>query len=149
MKMINNKIEKEIKKLKFLAEDLMAIPYGSIDSKCRKKEYVMARIATAAFIIFEVGFSEEQAKKYIKRDRTSFYHYKKKHLDYMQSSKNFPTYFEFYNHLIDAYMRDSKRFFKTRKSFEFYVEIQKAKNEQKKISRRLRELDKEAKRIGL
>ena len=109
----------------------------------------MARIATAAFIIFEVGFNEEQAKKYIKRDRTSFYHYKKKHLDYMQSPKNFPTYFEFYNQLIDAYMRDSKRFFKTRKSFEFYMEIQKAKNEQSKISRRLRELDKEAKRIGL
>jgi hypothetical protein len=29
------------------------------------------------------------------------------------------------------------------------MEIQKAKNEQSKISRRLRELDKEAKRIGL
>ena len=123
--MTNNKIETEIKKLKFLAEDLIEIPYGSIDSSCRKKEFVMARIATAAFIIFEVGFSEEQAKKYIKRDRTSFYHYKKKHLDYMKSSKNFPIYFE------------------------FYVEIEKAKNQQKEITRRLKELDKEAKRIGL
>ena len=149
MKMTNSKIETEIKKLKFLAEDLMAIPYGSIDSKCRKNEYVMARIAIAAFIIFEVGFSEEQAKKYIKRDRTSFYHYKKKHLDFMKSSKNFPRYFEFYNKLVDVYMTDSKRIFKKRKSFEFYVEIEKAKNQQKEISRRLEELDKEAKRIGL
>jgi hypothetical protein len=147
--MTNSKIETEIKKLKFLAEDLIEIPYGSIDSSCRKKEFVMARIATAAFIIFEVGFSEEQAKKYIKRDRTSFYHYKKKHLDYMQSSKNFPTYFEFYNKLVHSYMTDSKRIFKKRKSFEFYVEIEKAKNQQKEITRRLKELDKEAKRIGL
>ena len=149
MKMTNSKIKTEIKKLKFLAEDLMDIPYGSIDSNCRKKEFVMARIATAAFIIFEVGFNEEQAKKYIKRDRTSFYHYKKKHLDYMQSSKNFPTYFEFYNKLVHSYMTDSKRIFKKRKSFEFYVEIEKAKNQQKEITRRLKELDKEAKRIGL
>ncbi len=46
-------------------------------------------------------------------------------------------------------MTDSKRIFKKRKSFEFYVEIEKAKNQQKEITRRLKELDKEAKRIGL
>lgn len=147
--MKENKIKTEIKKLKFLAEDLMEIPYGSIDSNCRKKEFVMARIATSAFLIFEVGFNEEQARKFIKRDRTSFYHYKKKHLDYMQSSKNFPKYYTFYNKLVDTYMIDSKRIFKKRKSFEFYLEIEKAKNQQKQIDRRLKELALEAKRIGL
>ncbi len=144
-----DKIKTEIKKLKFLAEDLMDIPYGSIDSNCRKREYSIARMATAAFVIFEMGLTMQQAKDYFERHRTSFYFYKKKHIVFIENPKIYPRYYDFYNKLVDIYMNDDERLFKTKRSFDFFQEIENAKKQQQAINKRLRELDLEAKRIGL
>ncbi len=144
-----DKIKTEIKKLKFLAEDLMDIPYGSIDSSCRKRDYTIARMATSAFVMFEMGLTMQQAKDYFERHRTSFYFYKKKHIEFMESPKFNPRYNDFYDKLVDIYMNDDERLFKTKRSFQFFQEIENARKEQQAINKRLRELDREAKRIGL
>ena len=62
-------IKQEIKKLKFLAEELADIPYGSIDNSSRKRKHAIARNAAAAFVICEMGLSFEQARDYFNRHR--------------------------------------------------------------------------------
>ena len=67
----------------------------------------------------------------------------------MESPKFNPRYNDFYDKLVDIYMNDDERLFKTKRSFQFFQEIENARKEQQAINKRLRELDREAKRIGL
>ena len=76
-------LEKEIRKIKYITEDESNIRTGAIDSKTRKREVVLARMIMSNFLQFEVGLKEETLAKHIKRDRTSFYFYKKKHIKIM------------------------------------------------------------------
>jgi len=142
-------IQEEIKKIKFIAEELADIPFGSIDQSSRKRMHALARTAVAAFVTCEIGLNYEQAKFYFKRHRTSFYHYNKKHLSYMENPKIYPEYYEFYTKLRHLYLNNDENIFKSKRTFDFYQEIEKTQQQQKAIERRLNKLNEEAKLLGL
>ena len=142
-------IEEEIKKIKFIAEELADIPFGSIDQSSRKRMHALARTASAAFVTCEIGLNYDQAKYYFKRHRTSFYHYNKKHLSYMENPKIYPEYYQFYTTLRDLYLNNDESLFKSKRTYDFYQEIEKAQQQQKAIERRLKKLNQEAKLLGL
>jgi hypothetical protein len=142
-------IQEEIKKIKFLAEELADIPFGSIDQGSRKRRHALARTAAAAFVTCEIGLNYDQAKFYFKRHRTSFYHYNKKHLSYMENPKIYPEYYQFYIMLRDLYLNNEESLFKSKRTYDFYQEIEKAQQQQKAIERRLKKLNKEAELLGL
>ncbi len=100
-------LEKEIRKIKYIIEDEANAPAGSIDSKTRKKNIVLARMVLGNFLMCEVGLKEETCRKYICRDRTSFYFYRKKHMAYMSNNKIYPEYNELYNRCKFRYWDDS------------------------------------------
>tara|TARA_R100000654_G_scaffold22609_1_gene44836 strand:- start:441 stop:899 length:459 start_codon:yes stop_codon:yes gene_type:complete len=142
-------IQEEIKKIKFIAEELADIPFGSIDQNSRKRMHSLARTAAAAFVTCEIGLNYDQAKFYFKRHRTSFYHYNKKHLSYMENPKIYPEYYEFYTKLRDLYLNNDENIFKSKRTYDFFKEIEKARQQQNAIERRLKKLNEEAKMLGL
>jgi hypothetical protein len=142
-------IQEEIKKIKFIAEELADIPFGSIDQSSRKRMHALARTAAAAFVTLEIGLNYDQAKFYFKRHRTSFYHYNKKHLSYMENPKIYPEYYEFYTKLRELYLNNDENIFKSKRTYDFYQEIEKARQQQNAIERRLKKLNEEAKLLGL
>ena len=71
-------IQKEINKIKYLAEEILDIPFGSIDSKNRKRNISLARQVVGAFIVCDLGIDIAKSSDLMDRDRTSFYFYKRK-----------------------------------------------------------------------
>tara|TARA_R100000654_G_scaffold75110_1_gene111278 strand:+ start:634 stop:1065 length:432 start_codon:yes stop_codon:yes gene_type:complete len=104
-------LEKEIRKIKYITEDESNIRTGAIDSKTRKREVVLARMIMSNFLQFEVGLKEETLAKHIKRDRTSFYFYKKKHEAYMSNDKIYPEYNDLYTRIKLRYFSDDDKLF--------------------------------------
>ena len=64
-------IQKEINKIKYLAEEILDIPFGSIDSKNRKRNISLARQVVGAFIVCDLGIDIAKASDLMDRDRTS------------------------------------------------------------------------------
>tara|TARA_R110002167_G_scaffold1338_3_gene5974 strand:+ start:1563 stop:1991 length:429 start_codon:yes stop_codon:yes gene_type:complete len=85
-------LDKEIRKIKYITEDEANIRAGAIDSKTRKRPIVLARMVLANFLMMEVGLKEETLRRFICRDRTSFYFYRSKHEAYMENPKIYPEY---------------------------------------------------------
>ena len=104
-------LEKEIRKIKYITEDESNIRTGAIDSKTRKREVVLARMIMSNFLQFEVGLKEETLAKPIKRDRTSFYFYNKKHEAYMSNDKIYPEYNDLYTRIKLRYFSDDDKLF--------------------------------------
>ena len=72
-------IKQEINKIKYIAEEILDIPFGSIDSPNRKRNISLARQVVGAFMICDLGIDIAKASDLMSRDRTSFYFYRKKH----------------------------------------------------------------------
>tara|TARA_R100001443_G_scaffold2640_3_gene8644 strand:+ start:222 stop:653 length:432 start_codon:yes stop_codon:yes gene_type:complete len=104
-------ISKEIRKIKYIVEDTANVRGGSIDNKTRKREVVLARMVFANFLQFEVGLKEETMTKYLKRDRSSFYHYQKRHNLYMSNEKIYPEYNHLFMQVKLRYYTDEERLF--------------------------------------
>tara|TARA_R110000764_G_scaffold85788_1_gene166431 strand:- start:188 stop:625 length:438 start_codon:yes stop_codon:yes gene_type:complete len=108
---MNTDIKTEIEQIKLIVEDQAGVPYGSIDSNTRKQEIVKARIVFASFLMEQVGLKVDQLTEYVKRDRTNFYHYQKKHEGYMSDRRVYPEYFDLYNNVNDAYFSQLETLF--------------------------------------
>ena len=85
-------LEKEIRKVKYIVEDEANIRAGAIDSKTRKRAVVLARMVLSNFLMVEIGLKQETLRRFICRDRTSFYFYRNKHEAYMENRKIYPEY---------------------------------------------------------
>lgn len=104
-------LAKEIRKIKYIVEDTANVDAGSLDNKTRKREIVLARMVFANFLQYEVGLKEETMTRYLKRDRSSFYHYQKQHEKYAENDKIYPEYNDLFERVkLRYYMQDDKLF---------------------------------------
>jgi len=104
-------LDKEIRKVKYIVEDESNIPAGSIDSKLRKRNVVLARMVLSNFLMFEVGLKESTLKNFICRDRASFYFYRSKHEAYMGNERIYPEYNDLYTRCKVRYYLEKETLF--------------------------------------
>ncbi len=146
---IRKMIQQEINKIKYIAEDIMDIPFGSIDGNNRKRNISLARQVVGAFMVCEIGIDMAKACDLLNRDRTSFYFYKKKHELYMSDNRIYPEYNELYQLLFDRYMSDSESVFKSKNTVTWFEQLEELKKQQKNIDRKMAALENESKLLGI
>lgn len=142
-------IQREINKIKYIAEELIDIPFGSIDSKKRHRNIALARQVVGAFMVCDLGINVTKAGQLMNRDRTSFYFYKRKHQEYMSNARIYPEYNKLYELVFDRYMSASESVFNSKDTISWLEELDKIKQEQKEIDRKMLALEKESKLLGL
>jgi len=142
-------IQQEINKIKYIAEDITQIPFGSIDGSDRKRNISLARQVVGAFIVCDLGIDIAKASDLMNRDRTSFYFYKKKHEHYMSDNRIYPEYNKLYEEVYDRYMNDRDSVFKSKDTITWFEQLDELKEEQKKIDRKMAALEKESKLLGI
>jgi hypothetical protein len=142
-------IQKEINKIKYIAEQYLEIPFGSIDGEKRTRDVSLARMVVGAFIVCDLNISIGKACKLLNRDRTSFYFYQKKYKEYMSDCKIYPEYIELYNFIHDTYMNDQKSLLKDANTKNWLYKLETVKNHQKIIDRKMKQIEEEAKMLGI
>jgi len=142
-------IQQEINKIKYIAEDIMQIPFGSIDGSDRKRNISLARQVVGAFIVCDLGVDIAKACDLMNRDRTSFYFYKKKHEQYMSDNRIYPEYNQLYTEVYDRYMNDSESVFKSKDTITWFEQLDELKKQQQNIDRKMAALEKESKLLGI
>ena len=70
-------LDQEVRKIIYLAEEIANIPFGSIKSKSRKRDIVLARHCVGAMLVSGLGIHKQKASELMQRDRTSFNVYQK------------------------------------------------------------------------
>jgi hypothetical protein len=96
-------IQKEIRKIRYIIEDEADLDDGALDGRTRTKDLVLARMVFSNFLMAEVGLKESQIVKFLKRDRSSFYYYLKKHYSYINDARIYPEYNELYMKVYNRY----------------------------------------------
>ena len=142
-------IQKEINKIKYLAEEILDIPFGSIDSKNRKRNISLARQVVGAFIVCDLGIDIAKASDLMDRDRTSFYFYKRKHQEYMSDKRIYPEYNKLYKIVYDRYMNDEESILTNCDTRTWFEQLEEVKKQQKDIDRKMLHLERESKMLGL
>ena len=108
-------IQREINKIKYMAEEIIDIPFGSIDSKKRHRNIALARQVVGAFMVCELGIDIAKAGELMNRDRTSFYFYKRKLnskiIKSMNENKNKSS--KFFGELMEFYTIFHKELYET------------------------------------
>lgn len=142
-------MQKEINRIKYIAEEIIDIPFGSIDSKKRHRNISLARQVVGAFMVCELGIDIAKAGELMNRDRTSFYFYKRKHQEYMSDNRIYPEYNKLYFLVTERYLNDDESLFKNKDSIAWFEELDKLKEQQKTIDRKMMALERESKLLGL
>ena len=142
-------MQKEINRIKYIAEEIIDIPFGSIDSKKRHRNISLARQVVGAFMVCELGIDIAKAGELMNRDRTSFYFYKRKHQEYMSDNRIYPEYNKLYFLVTERYLNDDESLFKNKDSIAWFEELDKLKEQQKTIDRNMMALERESKLLGL
>ena len=142
-------MQKEINKIKYIAEEIIDIPFGSIDTKKRHRNISLARQVVGAFMVCDLGIDIAKASRLMNRDRTSFYFYKRKHKLYMSDNRIYPDYNKLYELVYDRYMSSSDSIFKNKDTISWFEQLDKIREEQKVIDRKMLALERESKLLGL
>ena len=142
-------MQKEINRIKYIAEEIIDIPFGSIDSKKRHRNISLARQVVGAFMVCELGIDIAKAGELMNRDRTSFYFYKRKHQEYMSDNRIYPEYNKLYFLVTERYLNDDESLFNSKDSIAWFEELEKLKEQQKTIDRKMMALERESKLLGL
>ena len=95
----NNK--KILQDITDLTAALLDVPAKDINGGNRARVLVLGRVASANFLMRDLGFTYDQLSKHIDRDRTSFYYYEAKHND---NYKYWAEYKELYDNLKKSYL---------------------------------------------
>jgi len=95
----NNK--KILQDITDLTAALLDVPAKDINGGNRARVLVLGRVASANFLMRELGFTYDELSKHIDRDRTSFYYYEAKHKD---NYKYWAEYKELYDNLKKSYL---------------------------------------------
>ena len=98
--MIKNK-KKILDDIVNLTAALIDVPASLINSGGRARVLVLGRVASANFLMRDLGFTYDELSKHINRDRTSFYYYEAKHND---NYKYWKEYKELYDNLKKSYL---------------------------------------------
>lgn len=142
-------LEKEIRKIKYIAEECADIPLGSIDSKTRKREVVLARQAMCSFLLVDAELSHEKLSQFINRHRTNFYHYEKQHKVYIEDARIYPAYNKLYNKIKFAYFSDEHSILTNKPKTEWLAEIDELNKQQRSIERKMKVLEAERELLSL
>ncbi len=142
-------IKQEINKIKYLAEEILDIPFGSIDSPNRKRNISLARQVVGAFMVCDLGIDIAKASDLMSRDRTSFYFYRKKHLEYMSDERIYPEYNSLYKCVYNAYMNDDSSLLASKDTVTWFEKLEEVKQQQKDLDRKMLHLERESKLLGL
>ena len=141
-------LEQEVRKIIYLAEELADIPFGSIRGKSRVRKIVLARHCVGAMLVSGLDIHKDKASELLERDRTSFNFYQKKHDEFMDNPRIYPAYNEFYDKLLETYF-DNEALLKNPRTRQWFEALDKIKDQQKRIDRKLLLLEQECKLLGL
>lgn len=95
----NNK--KILQDITDLTAALLDVPAKDINGGGRARVLVLGRVASANFLMRDLGYTYDELCKHIDRDRTSFYYYEAKHND---NYKYWREYKELYDNLKKSYL---------------------------------------------
>jgi hypothetical protein len=95
----NNK--KILKDITDLTAALLNVPSKDITGRGRNRVLVLGRLASANFLMRDLGYTYDILSTHMDRDRTSFYYYESKHND---NYKYWREYKELYDNLKKAYL---------------------------------------------
>ena len=99
------KAELEITKLNAIIEQELEIE--SVNVKQKKEEQVLGRMVVCN-ILMDNGLTPAVLAKYYCKDRTNFYHYRKKHNLYMEHPNMYPRYNQLYIKVSEDYITKAK-----------------------------------------
>jgi hypothetical protein len=84
-----------------LTAALLDVPAKDINGGGRARVLVLGRVASANFLMRDLGYTYDELSKHIDRDRTSFYYYESKHND---NYKYWREYKQLYDNLKKSYL---------------------------------------------
>lgn len=142
-------LQSEVNKIKYIAEEIADIPFGSIDGKNRQRNISLARQVVGAFMICDLGLTKAKAANLMNRDRTSFHFYEKKHYEYMQDKRIYPEYNELYEKVSVRYLNDNDSVYSSKNTIGWLEQLDRLKDQQKQIQREMKALERESKLLGL
>ncbi len=128
----------ELAKLKQIISIQLNIDRSCIDKKSREKEYVRARVIYSNILMKELQIPIGKMSQYLKKDRSSFYHYQKQH----DTAYDLPRFYQDY---IDDYERVKEMFLGEQDVMlkRWEVEFEKLSKARAEINYRLDKLEKE------
>lgn len=98
---------KEVLKIKYIVETEFNLEPEDLNKQCRKKELALPRLIFANMLLHDLKLKIAQIPKFLNRDRTLFYHYKKLHKSYMSDARTYPEYYRSYNKILGQYLNMS------------------------------------------
>ena len=98
-------LEREITKLNAIVEE--ALDVTDINVKEKTAQQVLGRMVVCN-ILMDNGLTPAVLAKYYVKHRTNFYHYRKKHNDYLQFPNMYPEYLELYAKVENDYLVRAK-----------------------------------------
>ena len=96
--------KKEVKELCDIATNIVGLEQGSLISQSRKQPYTLAR-QVVSNICLHNGLHFETIAKVLNRDRTSIYHYKRKH---QHNFKTWSQYRTLFTKVFNTYKESKK-----------------------------------------
>tara|TARA_Y100000401_G_C8322595_1_gene226319 strand:- start:1441 stop:1848 length:408 start_codon:yes stop_codon:yes gene_type:complete len=101
------KLKYEIEKLNSIIEEKLDI--DSINTKEKTSDQVLGRMI-ACNILMDNGVTPAGLAQYYCKDRSNFYHYRKKHNTYIENPKIFPEYIKLYEAVEEDFVKRATDF---------------------------------------
>jgi len=98
-------LKEEIQKLNTITEEILEV--DNLNQKCKSAELVLGRMLVTNILMDNKIKPSVLAQHYCK-DRSNFYHYRKKHLQYIENPKIYPEYITLYMQVHDEYIKRAK-----------------------------------------
>tara|TARA_Y100001973_G_C5204906_1_gene340745 strand:+ start:2622 stop:3074 length:453 start_codon:yes stop_codon:yes gene_type:complete len=98
-------LEREITRLNSIVEEYLQV--DSIQEKHRKQDTVLGRMIVCN-ILMDNGLTPAMLARYYKQHRTNYYHYRKKHENFLEFPKTYPEYIQLYDYTTEEYRKRAK-----------------------------------------
>lgn len=98
-------LEREITRLNSIVEEKLQV--DDIVVKQKKQDQVLGRMVVCN-ILMDNGLTPAMLARYYKQHRTNYYHYRKKHENYLEMPKMYPEYIQLYRYTTEEYRKRAK-----------------------------------------
>tara|TARA_R110001599_G_scaffold88633_2_gene235447 strand:+ start:1141 stop:1560 length:420 start_codon:yes stop_codon:yes gene_type:complete len=99
------KLKDEILKLNAITEELLGIE--NLNQKKKTSELVLGRMVVCN-ILMDNKIKPAVLAKHYDKDRTNFYHYRKRHCNYLENPRIHPEYIKMYIEVHEEYIKRAK-----------------------------------------
>lgn len=96
----------EVKLISNITEKHLGLDVDALNVKTKTDELVMGRMIVCN-ILMDGGVTPAKLAEFFKQHRTNYYHYRKKHISYVNNPKIYPYYLELYNNILNEYQERS------------------------------------------